>query len=130
MNMLCGIKLKTNIWVTDLNGETRLYVHNLYQGVSSSYISDNIQSLICKEDNPDIIVSSESGFIEQKRTNLPGIYQMFSDSKLCMEGSFSSNIPFRPDWGKLKSGKYKIKYLLTERNGFITKDSSDFTLFS
>jgi len=127
---LCGIKLKTNIWVTDLNGETRLYVHNLYQGVSSSYISDNIHSLICKEDNPDIIVSSESGFIEQKRTNLPGIYQMISDGKLCMEGSFSSNIPFRPDWGKLKSGKYKIKYLLTERNGFITKDSSNFTLFS
>ncbi|MDD3033481.1 MAG: MG2 domain-containing protein [Bacteroidales bacterium] len=129
-NKLCGILLSTNIWVTDLNGETHNRKLELLQGVIYTNISDNIYSLICKEDNPDIIVSAERGFIEKEKTNLPGIYQVFSDDKLCIEGSFTSNIPFRPDWEKLKSGNFQIKYRLTERNGFFIRDSSKFTLFS
>lgn len=129
-NQLCGILLSTNIWVTDLNGETHNRKLELLQGVNYTNISDNISRLICKEDNPDILVSAQRGFIEKEKTNLPGIYQVFSDDKLCIEGSFTSNIPFRPDWEKLKSGNFQIKYRITERNGFFVRDSSKFTLFS
>ncbi len=129
-NQLCGIRLTTNILATDLNGETHNNKLDLLQGVTHTNISDNINSLICKEENPDIMVSAKRGLIEKEKTNLPGIYQVFSDDKLCIEGSFISNIPFRPDWKKLKSGNFQIKYRLTERNGFIIRDSSSFILFS
>lgn len=130
INQLCGILLSTNIWVTDLNGETHNRKLELLQGVNYTNITDNISRLICKEDNPDIMVSAQRGFIEKEKTYLPGIYQVFSDDTLCIEGSFTSNIPVRPEWEKLKSGNFQIKYRLTERNGFFVRDSSKFTLFS